>query len=221
MCGISNPVSLPSDNYEKGASSRAGRDSAADSPRVERRLTVGLLRASQLATMVARSRAAAQVEVADLLAGLYIYEWERLASFWPDRDAIEDFLLRICSISPQRWNHLIEGYDRQRREEQAEASSPWRRLMQRTRSAPSQKSTDGDPLPYSSELERVLRSSADISPFRDDLGGQAIPVLTSECVLLCIACNDESELGPSLRATGLDVPALERAARDPRRVPHR
>jgi hypothetical protein len=214
-------VSIPSDNNEKGASSRASGERAASSPHVERRLTVGLLRASQLAAMVARSRAAAQVEVADMLAGMYIYEWERLASFWPDRDAIEDFLRRICSISPQRWNHLIERYDRQRREEQVEASSPWRRLMHRARSAPSEKSAEGDPLPYSSELERVLRSSAEISPFRDDLGGQAIPVLTSECLLLCIACNDESELGPSLCATGLDVPALERAARDPRRVPHR
>lgn len=214
-------MSLPSDNNEKGASLRASRDRAANSPRVERRLTVGLLRASQLATMVARSRAAAQVEVADMLAGMYIYEWERLAGFWPDRDAIEDFLRRISSISPQRWNHWIEIYDQQRRQEQFETSSPWRRLMQRARSSSSDKIGDGEPLPYCLELEHVLRSAAEISPFRDDAGGHSIPVLTSECVLLCIACNDESELGPSLRATGLDLPALERAAKDPRRVPHR
>lgn len=93
--------------------------------------------------------------------------------------------------------------------------------MQRARPTLDEKDADRDRLPFSLELERVLRSAAEISPFRDDLGAWSIPVLTSECVLLCIACNDGSELGPNLRATGLDVPALERAARDPRRVPHR
>lgn len=209
------------------SSGKDGKDASAQprdatgSPRPERRLTIGLARAAQLATMVARSRAAAQVEVSDMLAGMYIYEWERLASFWPDRDAIEDFLRRICSVSPQRWNHLIEKYDKQRREEQAESSSPWRRLMQRARPTAQEKEPDHDHLPYSLDLERVLRSAAEISPFRDDLGEHPIPVLTTECVLVCIACNDDSELGPNLRATGLDLPALERAARDPRRVPHR
>lgn len=214
-------MSFSSEKNEKNAGAHSGDGRAANSPRVERRLTAGLVRASQLAAMVARSRAAAQVEVADMLAGIYIYEWERLESFWSDHDAIEQFLRRICSVSPQRWNHWIELYDQQRRQEQAEASSPWRRLMHRARSASTQNDANADGLSYSLELERVLRSAADISPFRDDLGGRSIPVLTSECVLLCIACNDESELGPNLRATGLDVPALERAARDPRRVPHR
>lgn len=214
-------MSFSSDKDGKDAYAQPRDGQVADAPRPERRLTVGLARASQLAIMVARSRAAAQVEVADMLAGMYIYEWERLASFWPDRDAIEDFLRRICSVSPQRWNHLIETYDKQRRQERTEESSPWRRLMQRTRSTPHEKEPEGDVLPYSLDLERVLRSAAEISPFRDDLGEHPIPVLTSECVLVCIACNDGSELGPSLRATGLDLPALELAARDPRRVPRR
>lgn len=212
-------MSFSSGKDGKGASAQP--HGVAESPRPERRLTVGLARAAQLATMVARSRAAAHVEVSDMLAGMYIYEWERLASFWPDREAIEDFLRRICSVSPQRWNHLIEKYDKQRREERAEASSPWRRLMQRARPTAHEKEPDHDSLPYSLELERILRSAAEISPFRDDLGERPIPVLTSECVLVCIACNDDSVLGPNLRATGLDLPALERAARDPRRVPHR
>jgi hypothetical protein len=212
-------LSLSSDKNEKHASARDARD--ANSLRVERRLTLGLARASQLASMVARSRAAAQVEVADMLAGMYIYEWERLSAFWPDRDGIEEFLQRICSVSPQRWNHWIEMYDQQRRQEQAEASSPWRRLMQRARPSTEAKHPVTDDLPHSLELDRVLRSAAEISPFRDDLGGHSIPVLTSECILLCIASNDESQLGPNLRATGLDMTALERAARDPRRVPHR
>ncbi len=206
---------------DKDRNASAPGDRGVAVPRPERRLTVGLARASQFASMVARSRAAAQVEIADMLAGMYIYEWERLADFWPDRDSVEDFLRKICSVSPQRWNHWLELYDNQRREEEAETSSPWRRLIRRARPATSEKDQDDDRLPYSLDLDRVLRCAAEITPFRDGLGGRPIPVLTSECVLLCIACNDESELGPELRASGLDLPALERAARDPRRVPHR
>lgn len=215
-------MSLSSDKNEKNVPARSGdRRADVNSARIERRLTVGLAHSSRLASMVARSRAARQVEVADMLAGMYIYEWERLSSFWSDHDAIENLLRTICRISPQRWNHWIELYDQQRREQQAEASSPWRRLMERTRSAPIEKGANDQQLPHSLELEKTLRSAAEISPFRDELAEHAIPVLTSECVLLCIARNHESELSHNLRETGLDIPALERAARDPRRVPHR
>jgi hypothetical protein len=209
--------------HEKNRRARPtdGIDGNADFCRVERRFTAGLARASQLASMVAKSRAARQVEVADLLAGMYIYEWERLSAFWGDRNAIEEFLQRICSISPQRWHHWIELYDQQRHQEEAEASSPWRRLLHRSKAAVSEASGSEEVLPNSSELEQVLAHAAEISPFRDDVGGQAIPVLTAEGVLLSMARNAESEIGRNLRGTGLDIPALERAARDPRRAPPR
>lgn len=218
----SKGVSLSSDKNGKDAQARAGESAAhADSAPIERRFTVGLLRASQLAEMVAKSRVARQVEMADMLAGMYIYEWDRLSKFWDDRESVEGFLRRICSISPQRWHHWIELYDKQKRQEEAELASPWRRLMQRANLATSEKPEDHGGLPYSSELEQIFRSAAEISPFRDDLHGQAIPVLTSECVLLCIARNEESEIARNLRDTGLDVAALERTAHDPRRTPHR
>jgi hypothetical protein len=201
-----------------GQSGEAAGGSASQSP-VERRLTIGLARASQLASMVARSRAARQVEVADLLAGMYIYEWERLSKFWKDRSRVEHFLQRICSISPQRWHQWIEMYDRQRRQEGAEMASPWQRLVQRSRSSTKEEPCEEE-LPHSSELRQVLLAAAQVSPFRDRFDGRLIPVLTAECVLLCIARQSESEVGRSLRDTGLDFEALESAARDPRRGPH-
>ncbi len=64
--------------------------------------------------MLAQSRAARAVEVADLLAGMYIYDWERLSKYWEDQDNIEQYLQQICRISPQRWHHWIQFYDQQR-----------------------------------------------------------------------------------------------------------
>ncbi len=226
-----------------------GTGATASQSRVDRRFTVGLTRAEQLAVMLAKSRAAKVVEVADLLAGMYIYEWDRLARFWRENEEIEEFLRRICSISPQRWNHWIEFYDKQRQESVAtgflrRARSAVRRSVHdaffepgatKTRrrshgsagskhdsltSNSSLDARDDGSSRRSAELEQILQAAGEISPFRDEADGREVPVLTSECVLLCIAKNFESDVSRKLRETGLDLFELERVARDPRRAPH-
>jgi hypothetical protein len=203
------------DSRASNAASRSRRrtDNVAQPQPPSHRLTVDLARAESLATMLAHSRAAQFVEVADLLAGMYIYEWERLSKFWDDRDEIESLLQKICSISPQRWNHWIEHYDQQRQKEEKDRISSGRSLKD--------SQLQGETLPRSRELQKILTQAAEIAPFRDDVDGRKIPVLTSECVLLYIARNPDSELSSKLRDTALDLSALERSARDPRRAPQR
>ncbi len=77
------------------------------------RLTMDMSRAASLANMIAHSRAASVVEVADLLAGMYMYEWDRLAKYWDDEDKVEEYLQQICRISPQRWHYWIEFHHKQ------------------------------------------------------------------------------------------------------------
>ena len=178
------------------------------------RLTRDLVRAEKLAQMLATSRAAAVVDVPDFLAGMYIYEWERLSRFWEEHDEIEELLQRICQISPQRWHHWIEFYDEKRKEADKKPNLFF----------PEPKESDkknAKPLPRSAELELVLRNSEAIAPHHDTVNGRVIPILTSECVLLCIAFNDGSEIGRRLRETGLDISLLEKAARNPRHAPLR
>src|SRR6202453_3902834 len=93
---------------------------------IEHRLTKDLSRAETLANMLAQSRAAQAVEVADLLAGMYIYDWERLSKYWEDQDNIEQYLQQICRISPQRWHHWIQFYDQQRHRD--DNAAPWKCL---------------------------------------------------------------------------------------------
>jgi hypothetical protein len=179
---------------------------------VTHRLTRDLARAESLARMLAASRASAVVEVADYLAGMYIYEWDRLSKFWEDRETVEDFLQRICQISPQRWHQWIEFYDRDRR---GEAGHKPRRVF-----GSSKDDSDGKrPLEASGELKAILRRAEELAPHHDTYDGRPIPILTSECVLLCIANNDGSAISQTLRDTGLDIPALEVAARNPRHAP--
>lgn len=176
------------------------------------RLTMDLARAESLARMLAASRASNAVEVADLLAGMYIYEWDRLSKYWDDQDAVEEFLQQICQMSPQRWNSWLQLYDKKQNAD--EKPSKWSALRKRAQEKPEEK-----PLPRSIEVESLLRNAEMITPFRDKVDGQSLPILTSESVLLCIALNRESEISRKLSETGLDVAGLERAARDRRRAP--
>ncbi len=176
------------------------------------RLTRDLVRAERLAQMLAKSRAAAVVDVPDFLAGIYIYEWDRLSRFWEEHDEVEALLQRICQISPQRWHRWIEFYDTSRKDAEKKPSLFFSEAKKGAKK-------DGKPLPRSAELDLVLRNSEAIAPHHDTVNGREIPILTSECVLLCIAFNDGSELGLRLRETGLDITMLEKAARNPRHAP--
>lgn len=175
-------------------------------------LTMDLARAETLARMLAASRASNAVEVADLLAGMYIYEWERLSKYWDDHDPVEEFLQQICKISPQRWHSWIELYDSKQRAD--EKPRKWNPLRKSKPEAPKEKQ-----LPRSTEVESLLRNAEVITPFREKQDGRSVPILTSESVLLCIALNRDSEIGRRLAETGLDIASLERAARDRRRAP--
>jgi len=179
---------------------------------ITHRLTKDLARAESLARMLAASRASAVVEVADYLAGMYIYEWDRISRFWEERDEIEGFLQRICQISPQRWHQWIEFYERERREEGTRKP----RLLF---GASEVEKTDGNTPAASRELNSILRRAEEIAPHHDSYEGRSIPILTSECVLLSIAKNEGSAISQTLRETGLDIAGLEQAARNPKHAP--
>jgi hypothetical protein len=179
------------------------------------RLTLNLTNAENFANMLAKSRAARTVEVADLLAGMYICDWERLSKYWEDhrQDEIEEFLQRICQMSPQRWHTWIEYYDAERRKEERLAHTwpPLRRLLKRM--------PDERPLQFSDALATVLKEAEQITPFYDRTPERSIPILTSECVLLCIARTYGTEITKKLLATGMDAAKLEKDVFTPKRAP--
>lgn len=180
---------------------------------VAHRLTLDFSRADKFAQMVATSRASRIVEVSDLLAGMYIYNWERLSRYWDDDDQerVEEILRKMCQISPARWNAWIQQYDKQRRNSGKRLSSLpiLRKLEKDSKAEP--------PLQRSAELTGILRQAEKLAPFHDDAGEKTVPVLTSECVLLCIVRNRQSEVSRKLAASGLNVPQLERDALSSRR----
>jgi hypothetical protein len=180
------------------------------------RLTLDLARATTFAAMLAHSRASQVIEVSDLLAGMYISNWDRLSMYWEeeDREEIESFLRGICRISPQRWHSWIEFYDGLRRKGQR--WQVWRPLSKLKKSSISPGESALRP---SAALAAVLKHAEEIAPSRDSVGEHSIPILTSECVLHCIVRSFGSEISRKLAATGLDAGRLERDALFPRRAP--
>jgi hypothetical protein len=196
-----------------GARPRPVHDSGHFSSQTHR-VTLDLARAQTFAAMLANSRASQVIEVSDLLAGMYISNWERLADYWQeeDRDEIESFLRGICRISPQRWHSWIEMYDGLRRK-----SERWRLL--RPIEKLKRRATAEPPMRLSTALAAVLKRAEEIAPSRDSVGGRNIPIVTSECVLLCMIRSFGSEITRKLAGTGLDTARLERDALFPRRAP--
>ena len=194
-----------------GAGAQQSRAGALRAP-IMHRFTKDLSRAESLAAMLAHSRAASAVEVADLLAGMYIYDWERLSKYWPEQDGIEEYLQQICRISPQRWHYWIEFYDQQRRGDEKPPKWQWPRPAKNP-------DADAKPMARSNELTALLKSAEEVAPAHDVLEDRIIPILTCECVLLAIAKRTDSEIGHRLVASGLDVAELEQAARNPRHAP--
>jgi hypothetical protein len=163
--------------------------------------------------MLATSRGSRVIEVADLLAGMYICNWDRLSRYWEggDQDAIEIFLQGFCRISPQRWHAWIELYDRERREGEQTGWAPLRLLKKKT-------SSEKPPRP-SAALTTIFQQAGQIAPSYDRVGNRSIPILTSECVLLCIVRNLGTDVGKKLVGTGLDADRLQYDALFPRRAP--
>lgn len=199
-----------------GRNDASARQSPADSDANlagdSRRITLSLSRAGRFAAMLARSRASAIIQVSDLLAGMYISDWEHLSQYWEDEDLdhVEAWLRKFCAISPQRWNSWIESYKQEHLDGVGE--KPWhgkKREAYRT----------SEPLLKSHALEDVLRQAEQIAPFYDRDGDRRLPILTSEAVLLCIARSYGTEISRNLAATGIDTQKLEKDALFPRRAP--
>jgi hypothetical protein len=198
----------------KSPTNTGGGNEASDTPR---RLTRDLLRAFELAVMIAHSRASEFIEVSDVLAGLYMDNWDRLSRYWSETDEIEKTMRQLCRISPQRWNYWIEYYAGMRASREktwlAIGSQPFWRWRNKSQIAV------GRDFELSSELTDVLKEADEIAPFQDRVGHRTVPIVSSESVLLAIAQNARSAIGRRLLATGLNVIELERAARFPRRPP--
>lgn len=195
-----------------------GETAPSEAEATPRRLTRDLLRAFELAVMLAHSRASETIEVADLLGGMYINNWEQLKRFWPDPHEAEKTMRKLCEFSPPRWNYWIKSYNETRDDR---PSKKWFGVpippMRRGGKDPG--IFFGKDFDLSEQLRQALRAADKIAPYSDRVGARTIPIVSADCVLLCMVKNTTSDVARKLLATGIDLRALEKAARFPKHAP--
>jgi hypothetical protein len=191
-----------------------------NSPELEapRRLTRELLRAFELAIMLAHSRASETIEVADLLAAMYLDNWDHLKRYWPDPKDIEATLRKMCEFSPQRWNYWIKTFheSRDHRPPKKWFGVPIPPMPRRGRDA---EIFFGKNFELSGQLKLALKAADKIAPYSDRVGTKTIPIVSSDCVLLCMVKSTTSDVARKLLATGINLRELEKAARFPKHAP--
>ncbi len=178
------------------------------------RVTLELARAETLASMLAMSRASRAVAVMDFLAAMYLDNWDHLSQYWNNPEEIEEFLRTLCIVSPQRWHRWLLDFE----DQQGAAGA---RLKLRFRGAAKNKTVPLRAPGKSRDLEGLLRRAGEISPFREKAEGNGAPILTSECVLVAMVKDSESEVGRRLLLSGLNLARLEIALRAPKHTPRR
>jgi hypothetical protein len=195
-------------------------DNGEAAPGVEapRRLTRDLLRAFELAVMLAHSRASETIEVSDLLGAMYIDNWDHLKRYWPDPSAIEKTLRKMCEFSPSRWNYWIKTYS-ETRDDQPRKKWFGVPIPPMRRAGKDVGLFFGKDFELSEQLKMALRAADKIAPYSDRVGTRTIPILSSDCVLLCMVKNTTSDVARKLLATGINLTQLEKAARFPKHAP--
>lgn len=183
-----------------------------------RRLTRDLLRAFELAIMVAHSRASETIEVSDLLGAMYIDNWEHLKRYWPDPKEVEKTLRKLCEFSPQRWNYWIKTFA-ETRDDQPRKKWFGVPIPPMRRAGKDAEIFFGKDFELSEQLRAALKAADKIAPYQDRVGTRTIPIVSSDCVLLCLVKNTTSDVARKLLATGIDLRALEKAARFPKYAP--
>jgi len=183
-----------------------------------RRLTRDLMRAFELAIMVAHSRASETIEVADLLAAMYLDNWEHMKRYWPDTKEIEKTLQKLCEFSPQRWNYWIKTFCETR---DGRSTKKWFGvpIPPMRRSGAEDEIFFGKNFELSEQLKAALKAADRIAPYSDRVGTKTIPIVSSDCVLLCMVKSTTSDIARKLLATGINLRELEKAARFPKHAP--
>ena len=165
--------------------------------------------------MLAYDRDELVIDVADVLAGIYINSLERIGKYWSDAEAIEIFVEEHCGINPQRWDHWIMHFDQVYRSPKKSFNRA-RIGMRGLRRKP--RSFVGVGFKQSPDLLAVYKIAEAMAISRSDMFGEKLPLVTLESFLLATS-KHSSPVGKHLVESGIDLAKLKRDVRHPKWPP--
>ena len=174
------------------------------------------LRTAKMFSMViAHAKQQKEIRLQDLIAGIYVANFDRILRFWPEAATFEDFVAEHCGWSEHRlstwgrWNYEVQHPPRT-------ISIPF---SSRFFQIPRKHTFAGKMFGLSDELKRVYGTAEGLSPNKVTSFGRVVPLITPELFLVATVRTEGVELGKRLRDSGIQLRALEEVAVRPLDVP--
>jgi hypothetical protein len=164
--------------------------------------------ASVISMVIAHAKQQTQIELRDMIAGIYVANFERILSFWTDAAAFEDFIAEHCDWSEPRmmtWSRWLVVKPRPPRTIPISFTTRFLTLYSKG-SFVEKHFTESD------ELERVYSAAISLSRNKFKSFGQVVPLITPELFLFATIRTEGIQLRERLRMAGLRLKALEEAA---------
>jgi hypothetical protein len=162
-------------------------------------------------TLIAFCNNRDELTPSDLLAGIYVANWERVSKFWSQPELFEDFVAEHCDWSEPRWLTWQRWHDESRRAPRSSRfhltflhRGKWKRF--------GKPRLFGSNFSKSPELKRLLETGERLTPYKVSERGRILPLLTPEIMLLAFVRTEGIPLGKHLQGSGLMVDRLEEAA---------
>jgi len=167
--------------------------------------------ATVFSTLIAFCKNRDELIPSDLLAGIYVANWERVSKFWSQPELFEDFVAEHCDWSEPRWLTWQRWHDESRRAPRSSRfhlmyihRGKWKRF--------GKPRLFGSHFSKSPELKRLFETGERLTPYKVSEHGRSLPLLTPEIMLLAFVRTEGIPLGKHLQETGLRVDRLEEAA---------
>jgi hypothetical protein len=164
--------------------------------------------ASAISMVIAHARQQKEIQLRDQIAGIYVANFERILSFWPDAGMFEDFIAEHCDWS----EHRLQTWDRWTYELQHPPRSISIPFTSRFFQIRRKHTFAGKLFNLSDELKRASSTAEEMSPNRVTSFGRVVPLITPELFLVATFRTDGVELGSRLWESGIDLEKLEQAA---------
>lgn len=164
--------------------------------------------AALIGMVIAHTKQQSEVQLGDMIAGIYVANFERVLRFWPDAATFEDFVAEHCNWSENR----LSTWDRWTYEQMRHPFSigiPFTRWFFSFRS---KRTFTGKMFAFSDELKQVYSTIEQLSPNKVTMFERVVPLITPELFLLATTRTEGVELGKRMIEAGLRLSELEQAA---------
>jgi hypothetical protein len=164
--------------------------------------------ATVFAQLIAFCKSRDELVPSDLLAGIYVANWERVSKFWSRPELFEDFVAEFCDWDEPRWLTWQRWQDESRR---APRRSRFYFTIRGKRWG--KPHLFGSMFKLSPEWKRIFETGERLTPYRAPHRGRILPLLTPEIMLLAVVRTEGIPIVKHLQNTDLMLDKLEEAAK--------